>query len=232
MTLRALLFDKDGTLVDFDATWGPAAYDVMTAMAGDDRAALERLMHVSHYDETSRRFKPTSPLVAGSSGDYGPVWAEALRRPFSTDVTDEMDRRFVEAGLIHLSPIGDPAGVLTALKGRGLALGIVTNDSEAGARSQARALGIDHHLDYVVGWDSGFGRKPAPGQIHAYLERTGLPAHAVAMIGDSLHDLHAARAAGVLAVGVETGPIIPEGFAEAADVVLPSIMALEDWLDG
>jgi phosphoglycolate phosphatase len=231
MTLRAILFDKDGTFVDFDKTWGPAAFRVMSRMAGGDRAKIERLMHVSHYDEVGYRFRPTSPLVAGSSGDYGPLWAEAIGVPYSEIVTAEMDRLFIEEGLAGLTPIGEPAAVMAALKARGLVLGIVTNDSENGARHQAAKLDISHHFDFIVGWDSGHGRKPAPGQITAFLDAYGMKPAEVAMIGDSLHDMHAARAAGVVAVGVTTGPLIPPDFHLHADIVLPSIMELGGWLD-
>lgn len=231
MTLRAILLDKDGTFVDFDRTWGPAAFRVMERMAGGDRARIERLMAVSQFDEAAMRFRPTSPLVAGSSADYGPLWAEAMGVPFSAAVTDAMDRLFVEEGLVGLTAIGDPQAVMVALKARGLVLGIVTNDSETGARHQAARLGIDHHFDFIVGWDSGHGRKPGPGQIEAFLRAHGMAAHEVAMVGDSLHDMHAARAAGVLAVGVETGPLVPADFHLHADIVLPSIMDLAGWLD-
>jgi phosphoglycolate phosphatase len=231
MTIRALLFDKDGTFVDFDLTWGPAAFRVMERMAKGDRTSVERLMAVSHFDEAAMRFRPTSPLVAGSSADYGPLWAEALGQPFSAAVTDEMDMLFVEEGLAGLTPIGDPAGAIGALKARGLTLGVVTNDSENGARHQTARLGIDHHFDYIVGWDSGHGRKPAPGQITAFLDAFGMRPEEVAMIGDSLHDMHAARAAGVIAVGVTSGPLVPDDFERHADVVLSSLMDIAGWLD-
>jgi phosphoglycolate phosphatase len=229
--LTALLFDKDGTLIDFDRTWGPAAHAVMTVMAGGDRARLERLMTVSAFIEAEMRFLPTSPLVAGSSGDYGRLWAEALGEPFSSAFTDRMDALFVEAGARTLSPIGDVRGLFDTLAARNLALGIVTNDSESGARSQAGHLGITHHLDFVAGWDSGHGRKPAPGQIEAYLRHSRRTAGEVAMIGDSTHDLHAARAAGVLAIGVRTGPHQPDDFVGLCDVLLDDIHALPAWLD-
>lgn len=229
--LRALLFDKDGTLIDFDRTWGPAAYQVMSAMANGDRTRLERLMAVSSFIEADMRFLPTSALVAGSSGDYGRLWADALDQPFTSAFTDRMDALFVEAGRRTISPIGNVSDLFDTLAARGLALGIVTNDSEGGAVSQADLLGISRHLTFVAGWDSGYGRKPAPGQIEAYLDRSGFASSEVAMIGDSTHDLHAARAAGVVAVGVRTGPHQPEGFAALCDVLLDDIHALPTWLD-
>lgn len=231
MTIRAILLDKDGTFVDFDRTWGPAAFRVMQRMAKGDPIKVDRLVATSQFDQSAMRFLPTSPLVAGSSADYGPLWAEAIGVPFSKAVTDEMDVLFVEEGLAGLTPIGDPAGAIGALKARGLVLGVVTNDSENGARSQTARLGIDHHFDFIVGWDSGHGRKPAPGQIHAFLDAWKMAPHEVVMVGDSLHDMHAARAAGVIAVGVTSGPLIPDNFEHHADVVLPSFMDLAGWLD-
>jgi phosphoglycolate phosphatase len=231
MAFKAILFDKDGTFVDFDRTWGPAALTVMTTMAKGNAASLRRLIDVCAYDADTQRFHPSSPLLAGSSGDYGPLWAEALGIPFSSEVTDTMDALFAEAALASLAPIGNPLAVFTALQQRGLRLGVVTNDSERGAVSQISGLGVEHCFRFVAGWDSGHGRKPEAGQIKAFLAQEALAPGEVVMVGDTLHDMHAARAAGVFALGVASGPAVPEDFHRHADHVLPSIMAIEAWLD-
>ena len=108
MPLKAILFDKDGTLIDFDATWGPAAYEVMRALAQGDGQKLDALMAVSHYVEAERRFRPTSPLVAGSSASYGPLWAEALGRAPGPDLYGEMDDLFRYWGLRRSRPSASP----------------------------------------------------------------------------------------------------------------------------
>jgi phosphoglycolate phosphatase len=51
------------------------------------------------------------------------------------------------------------------------------------------------------------------------------------MVGDSLHDLHAARAAGMVGVGVLSGPARAEVLAPVADVVLDDIAAIAGWLE-
>ncbi len=51
------------------------------------------------------------------------------------------------------------------------------------------------------------------------------------MVGDSLHDLHAARAAGMVAIGVLTGMADAATLDQSADVVLGSIAELPGWLD-
>ena len=50
------------------------------------------------------------------------------------------------------------------------------------------------------------------------------------MVGDSLHDLVAGRAAGMQTVGVLTGPACRDELAPCADVVLPDIGHLTTWL--
>jgi phosphoglycolate phosphatase len=234
MPLKAILFDKDGTLIDFDATWGPAAYEVMRTLAQGDAAKLDALMEVSHYVEAERRFEPSSPLIAGSSASYGPLWAAALGRPPGSDLYDEMDDLFRFWGLETLAPIGEPAAIASDLKARGLKLGIATNDAERSARAQATALGLDPYLDYVAGYDSGYGGKPHPGMVLAFAEACACRPDEVAVIGDSLHDLHAARAAGAAGFAVLTGPTRAAARAELephADRVIDSIADLPALVD-
>ncbi|MDQ4135860.1 MAG: HAD family hydrolase [Pseudomonadota bacterium] len=234
MKLNGILFDKDGTLIDFDDTWGPAAYEVMRELSGGDEAKLRTLVEISHYVEAERRFLPSSPLVAGSSAHYGPLWAAALGRPATPDLYSEMDDRFATWGLKTLAPVHDPAEVCTALRARGLKLGIATNDAERSARMQAEALGLAPLLEYVAGYDSGFGPKPGPGMVTGFAEHIGCRPEEVALIGDSLHDLHAARAAGALAVAVLTGPLGAAARADLephADHVVGSIADLPALID-
>lgn len=224
-TIRGILFDKDGTLVDFDRTWGPAAYSVMTDLSDGNRVRLEALMRVSHYDEAGQRFAPTSPLISGSSAGYGPLWAEVLGRPAGPALYAEMDALFRAAGLAALTPIGAPAELATRLVAGGYALGIATNDAEASARAQCAALGLSGQCGFVAGYDSGHGSKPEPGMVTAFAVHLGLPAGRIAMVGDSPYDLTAARAAGAVSIAVLSGPLGPaarDAMASLADHILDS----------
>jgi phosphoglycolate phosphatase len=229
MRFKAILFDKDGTFVDFNKTWGPATLRVMQIMSRGDAAALKRLVALTEFDLQTSTFSSTSPLLAGSSGDYGPAWADAMGVPFSSAVTNEMDMLFAQEALACLTSIGSPHQVFETLHRQGVALGVVTNDSEVGALTQVEALGLKPYCRFIAGWDSGYGRKPGPGQIEAFLRLHHFKSHEVVMVGDTLHDMHAARAAGVFALGVTSGPIIPENFASETDHILPSIADIPAW---
>jgi phosphoglycolate phosphatase len=224
--LKGLLFDKDGTLVDFDKTWGPAAFEVMREMAEGDEAVVARLAALNHFIVEEKRFLRSSPLVAGSSASYGPLWAKALGRPDGPELHAEMDRRFKHWGLAMVAPIGEPLAVLQALAAEGYRLGIATNDAEASALVQADRLGLMPHLDFVAGYDSGHGGKPEPGMVRAFAEKIGAAPAEVALIGDSTHDLDAAHAAGAVAIAVLTGPAPRHELEPHADHVIDSIADL------
>ena len=123
------------------------------------------------------------------------------------------------------------ARVLTALRGRGLRLGLATNDAEAPARAHLAAHGVAHLFDSISGFDSGHGAKPGPGMLLAFAAHCGLAPARVVMVGDSRHDLMAGRAAGMRTVAVLTGIAGADQLAPLADAVLPDIAALGGWID-
>lgn len=223
MTVRAILFDKDGTLLDFARTWGPATLRVLEQLAGGDYDKHVALIEAAAIDPQTAEFAPHSPIIAGSSADYGVVFAEILKIPGNEEFFAHLDRLFAEFGLEGLVTLPGAVEEIARLGQRRLPLGIATNDSQMAARQQMERLGLMAHLGFIAGYDSGFGAKPGPGMIDAFIKQTGLlPAH-VAVIGDSLHDLHAARAAGAIAVAVTTGLAPAQILAPHADLVASSL---------
>jgi len=121
--------------------------------------------------------------------------------------------------------------VLEGLRARGLVLGLATNDTEVPARAHLGGAGVLDLFAFVAGCDSGWGGKPAPGQLLAFSESVGLAPGRAVMVGDSRHDMEAGRAAGMATAAVLTGIAGAGELAPHADVVLPDIGALGDWID-
>lgn len=226
MAIAAVLFDKDGTLIDFDRTWGPAIHAVMGALAKGEASAMRAQADALHFSLEDKRFRATSPIIAGSSAHYGEIWGRAIGRTDYAALRQEINSLSAAESLKSLTPIGRPREVFAALRGQGLRLGVATNDSEAGARRHVEALGLSNDVEFVAGYDSGHGGKPEPGMVLAFARRLGLEPREVAVVGDSRHDLDAARAAGAMAIGVLSGPASREDLAPHADHVVVDIAAL------
>ena len=73
MTIRGVIFDKDGTLFDFQSTWGIWTAKVLARIAGSDEALLRQLAHALGYDVQTRRVQPGSVIVAGTPMEISAV---------------------------------------------------------------------------------------------------------------------------------------------------------------
>jgi phosphoglycolate phosphatase len=226
--IRAILFDKDGTLIDFRATW-LSAYEVIVREAfGADDALADRLLTAGGYEPATGRLDPTSVLAAGTNEEIARLWAGIVGRTDVAVLAKEVNQRFIEHARHSLVAVTDLPGLFGRLRRRGLRLGIATNDSELALHQQIEQLGVGQLIDFACGFDSGHGAKPGPGMVEAFARTVGLPAGTIAVVGDSLHDLEMARAAGAgLAIGVLTGASPREILAPHADHVLVSIGELE-----
>lgn len=226
--VRGLVFDKDGTLFDFATTWEAWAAGFLTRISGGDRLRAAALGDAIGFDFTARSFARDSIVIAGTAGEVAAALAPHMPGtsvPELLFTLNEEAARAPQAEAVPLVPF------LGALQDRGIVLGVATNDAEAPARAHLDAAGITGHFDFIAGFDSGHGGKPAPGQLLAFCVATGLDPEAVVMVGDSLHDLHAGRAAGMRCLAVLTGLAGTDDLAPFAQAVLPDIGHIPNWLD-
>jgi phosphoglycolate phosphatase len=225
--LDAVIFDKDGTLFDFRASWGAWTQSVLAEFARD-AAEARRLGGVLGYDPDTRVFTRASPVIAMTTPEIAAILHGQLAGITIGALNDRLNALSAAAPMLPAVPLRD---VLSTLKARGLLLGLATNDTEHPARVHLERAGVLDLFDYVVGCDSGWGGKPAPGQLLEFLRRFDLTASRVAMVGDSRHDLDAGRAAGMHAVAVLTGIATRDELVTHADVVLDDIGGIAAWID-
>jgi phosphoglycolate phosphatase len=228
LDVKGILFDKDGTLFDFDATWGQWCRRFLRDLAGDDKALSARLAGAVGFVPETGGFLPDSPVLAETPRTIAGHLLPHLTGWNAETLITHMNALALSAPQVQMVPL---APLLTALGARGLALGVATNDSEGPARAHLAAAGVLGLFDQVIGFDSGFGGKPEPGPLLAFARRARLMPAQVAMVGDSPHDMVAARAAGMIAVGVGGSTRDLQRLSVLADVILPDIAALPDWID-
>jgi phosphoglycolate phosphatase len=223
LDIRAILFDKDGTLFDFRQSWGGWTVNMLDRLAPMTTGDLAGALGI---DPVAQDFAPDSVIIASTMEEIATVIAAHVSLPFA-QIVALMDEIGKAAPMV---PAVDLPAVLGALKARGLRLGLATNDTEAPARAHLQGAGVLELFDFVAGCDSGHGGKPAPGQLLAFAQQMGLEPFQIAMVGDSLHDLDAARAAGMVGIGVLTGPAPREKLAPHAEVVFATIAEIAPWL--
>jgi phosphoglycolate phosphatase len=228
MRVDGLLFDKDGTLFDFGATWNGWAAGMIREFAGSDDAIAARIAAELDYDLAAEQFLPHSAIIAGTNRDA----AEAVARAVPGQDVAEVEIRLMHAAAdAPLAPAVPLAPYLDGLAARGLRLGVMTNDTEYAARAHLREAGVEARFDFIAGFDSGFGAKPAAGPLLAFADAVQIDPARVAMVGDSTHDLIAGRAAGMQTIAVLTGVAGADELAPHADVVFPDIGHIPGWLE-
>lgn len=205
----ALVFDLDGTLVD-------SLPDIVASF----RAAFHAC-GMEAPDEPSVRALIGKPLeemygVFTDDPDRVAALARAYRRIYP--------QRFTEA----TRPFPGVVPMLDELRDRGWRLAVATTKRSEMAARLVEALGLDTHLDHVQGTD-GFPHKPAPDVVRRALDALG--SEGVWMVGDTVSDLRAGRAAGLRTFGVTWGTHSRARLAEAdPDVLEDDLTRLPDWV--
>lgn len=230
--IAAILFDKDGTLYDFYRSWGALTEQAALFVAGGDAERARFLMDNSGKDPVTGKYAPSSPIAAGSNREIVEVWCSLIQRADVDAVYAHVSQMFLEHQKNGVEPVLDLDVFFGRLRGRGLRLGVATMDSEKAARIAMLRARAAHHLDFICGYDTGHGVKPLGGMVEAFARTVGVALPHLAVVGDSPHDMHMARAGKAgRAIGVLTGVSPREALLEAgAHAVIDSIAELESLL--
>ena len=123
-------------------------------------------------------------------------------------------------------PYPEVVEVLQEIHSMNIPMGVCTNKPEAFTRQILKGLGLANYFSSVVGGDTTSTRKPDPQPVLVCLRGLLSEPALSLMIGDSVHDVHAAHAAGV------TIGVVPWGYRSApveelgADFVLHDLAGL------
>jgi phosphoglycolate phosphatase len=198
-------------------------------VAGGDAARAAYMLERSGRDPLTGRYGPSSPIAAGSNRQIVECWCGLIQRADVDAVYESVHLLFLEHQKNGAVPVLDLEPFFGRLKGRGLRLGVATMDSEEAALSAMKYAKADHHLDFICGFDTGHGVKPEGGMVEAFARKVGVPLAALAVVGDSPHDIHMARAGKAgRAIGVLTGVSPREALMDAgAHIVIDSIAELD-----
>ncbi|MFC4120069.1 HAD family hydrolase [Nonomuraea zeae] len=185
------VFDLDGTLVDSPR----AIVETFTAAFG--------AMSVAVPDAGAIRATIGLPLERAFGGLLGlPADHELV-----AGGVRHYQRLFKEIILPRAPELLFPgvADGLAELRDLGVTLAVATSKFHASADALLTAAGLREHFAVVVGADQVTHPKPHPESGHLVLRTLGIPAEQAVMVGDTVHDIHMARAAGMRSIAVTYG---------------------------
>jgi phosphoglycolate phosphatase len=230
--MRGILFDKDGTLIDFHASWSRLFRELCLDLAEGDGRRADAMLRQGGMDPETGIVRAGSVFAAGNSVDIVNAWYPELSGTARTGMVERIDQVFYENGIRYSVPIPGVKETLARLAEAGMTMGVATSDGTAGTRAALAVLGMQTYLPHVFGYDSVAAPKPAPDIVFAFAEAMGAHPEEIAVIGDNTHDLEMARRAGAgAAIGVLSGTGKAEDLAPLADAILDSVRDLPGWLE-
>lgn len=213
MDIKAILFDKDGTLIDFDAFWIPvsaaAVKDILSRAGAGDDMLTEILGALGVHGDTT---DPDGLLCRGTYGEMGlkirGVLSEhgiRLSEEEAMRMTGDAFSRSAGAGTVKPVCAG-LRGVLERLKERGIRLLVVTTDNPEVTHICLEKLNIEDLFEKVIADDGVVPPKPDPRCALDFAGKSGIPVGEIAMVGDTLTDIGFARNAGMRMIYVGKPP--------------------------
>ncbi len=225
-----VIFDKDGTLIDFHAMWGGWIAEVGERLEATTKLPVrDRLFAVMKFDPVSGKVSD-GPLAGTTMENIRRLTVKTLHDSgLATDAVETAMRAAwrLPDPVALAQPLADLPMLFGKLRQRGAKVAVATIDDRAPTQATFDGLGVASLIDALVCADDGLPLKPAPDMILSLCQMLGVTPAQAAMVGDSTQDLQMARAAGVgLAVGVSSGVTPAETLKPLADIVLPSIAEL------
>lgn len=174
---KAVLFDYEGTLVDFQWRLASAEEELRQACAA---------------------------LGCPTEGNYARLWNAAVAAAEPQGRLAEVRRvlqpiydRWDADAATRWAPRPGAVELLAALGARGIGRAMVSNCGRRAVAQVMARFGLDGHLEPTICRDDLLFLKPHPQGLQRALDALGVAPSQALFVGDSLTDVHAARAAGV-----------------------------------
>ena len=220
-SIKAVLFDKDGTLIDCNGAWFPIYMEIAKQLTNNNIEKTRELIEAGGGDFYNKTLLSGSVLSAGTTTEICETWAKVL-----VDINPEQIEQCYNKVSSELLPkymveIVNTKSLFDELSQMGIKVGIATMDSVSGLNifmEKAGLAGKDNI--FKAGFDSGYGQKPDAGMVNAFAEYCQIDNDQIMMVGDNNHDIHMGiNAKCGASVGVLSGNSTADDLPQASDII-------------
>ena len=231
--IDGIVFDKDGTLIDFHATWAPILRDAINRLLEpySDKAAIShsiyktlgvdpKTMIASDGPYSISTFDKIFTVVATVLYQHGINWTQAEQR---------VEKVFKVAAqtpptLAQLAPTTNLPVLFESLQAKGIKVGVATADNRHGTLDTLEKLQCQSETVFIAcGDDTELPAKPDPMLLEVISNYWNTSINKIAMVGDTIGDVHMAKQAGAVSIGVLTGAGTLEMLKPYTHTILNSI---------
>lgn len=233
--IKGILFDKDGTLIDF-SLWRDAGIKTIQTLMNEyglkDEKLFENLQ--KSVGITENGVEPFGALAYKSHEDVAAELHFLLNKYRKIDLkkfqshVSELLRKEVLRDDVEFKEITDLGALYEHLKSNGIKVGLATADSRQSAMHMINKLKHNDYFDFIGSYDGVMKPKPNKDMCVRFCSMYGLAPNQVAIVGDSYNDMVFAKNSGAVGVGVLSGVSCKINLKDAADVIIPSVDFLFD----
>lgn len=232
--VACIVFDKDGTLIDFNLTWAKrtvAWIEAMVARVNGSPNLPHEISRTVGFSWQEKQILADGPiavttavkLVALASGELyknGLPWHEAEKMVIET-IIPTLGADFQDG---EITPLGNVNGTFRRLKEAGLLIAIATGDERKPTLETMAALEIEEYVDIILCGSDPIPEKPDPAALQWIAQELNITPGQMLMVGDTVNDMlagHNAGVAGCIGITGSTGDAAQ--LAKTADVLLTTV---------
>jgi HAD superfamily hydrolase (TIGR01509 family) len=203
MTIKAILFDVDGTLVDSND------------------------LHARAWVDAFAEFQIAIPIgdVHSQIGKGGDNLMPALLEPKVVEqhgeaISAARSRIYNDRYASQVTPFADVSALFERAKQDDWKIVIATSGQSEEVESHLEKLGVGHLIDAVTTADDAEHSKPDPDIFAAALQKVGAESANAIVVGDSPYDIAAAAKLGLRTIAVRSGGFDDSLLMEAGAVAI------------
>lgn len=232
--IDAVIFDKDGTLIDFDAFWvslSVAAIKAVLQQLKQNEELVSEILEAFgvHNGETDIN----SVLCKGTYTEMAEIFCMILDNngcKISLNALEKLVREaynsHAQAGEVKATCTNLRDVLLTLKKSKKLA--IITTDNQQVTLFCLNKLGIADLFDKIYTDDGEVAAKPNPDSVFDFCKSFGISKENIVVVGDTMTDVLFARNAGVRMVGVAKSKKNKQFLSKETEIVIHDVSELLD----
>jgi phosphoglycolate phosphatase len=236
--LKAILFDKDGTIFDYSRVWFnvlKTSVDIVFEQygLGNKQHTKDLIIRLMGLDEQGHTLSDGVIFSHNKLNIVKNGLRFAIHAHLSPIKVIQLSNAIVKQNDKHISQhllkldFSKQQQLFKALKDRGYIVGIVTVDRKASLDIFLKDMGLEQYIDFTTTRDDHLPNKPNTKSFEHFCEKFNLSPTEVAFVGDTITDMkYATKAKAGLKIGVGWGGYSIKELQPVADVTYETLFEI------